>query len=119
AVHGAEVLGGFGVQRVEHLGSRGLVDRTPPHVVLGRLLLDDELVLGRAARELARVHGERAVGHERALVVLLLVVRELLVRQVVEHLAAVLNAKLTQAQGGGRGLMLRHFVSRLSCLVLG
>ena len=53
---------------VVRLGDRP-VDRAPPDLVAARRLVDDELVLGRAAGVLAGADDERAVGRDEALAV--------------------------------------------------
>ena len=48
----------------------GLVEAAPPDLVVAAGLVDDELVLGRAAGVLAGPHHERAVGGEQAFLAL-------------------------------------------------
>jgi hypothetical protein len=50
------------VQVVELFRRRGAIDRPPPDVVAARRLLDQELVLGRAAGVLAGLDDQRAAG---------------------------------------------------------
>ena len=113
----AEVVGDLRAQPLEALLRDRRVDVAPPDPLLRARLADDELILGRAARELARVDCKRAIGHERALFEALFVVSELLVREVVKHVAVVDNAELSQAQRSGRGLMWCHCrgVERVNC----
>eukprot|EP00968_Pinguiococcus_pyrenoidosus_P005034 scaffold327_cov257-Pinguiococcus_pyrenoidosus.AAC.11 len=75
----------LGVELVEDLGSDATVHVAPPQVALAGRLLHNPLVLGAAARELARVDGHRAVGGGNGLLVGHLLFKKGLVGRVAHH----------------------------------
>ena len=61
-----EVIHHAGVDDIELVGADRLIDRTPPDVVLDRVVLDHEFILGRAAGIFAGLGDKRAIDRQLA-----------------------------------------------------
>ena len=104
-VEGVQVVDGLVVEFIKDFRSRGLVDGSPVEIGSGlaALILDNPLVLGRAASVLARVYDKGVAvlgGCHNALIVLLLVFKELLVGEVLVDSGGTGNAESGNARLG-------------------
>jgi hypothetical protein len=84
------------VEGVEMLRQDGLIHRPPIHVRLGEFVPDDELVLRRAPRELARPHHQRAVVREQPFLALDGVLDESFRAEIAKRSAYFANAECLQ-----------------------